>query len=451
MKTKRFVSLFLAICLLAALCCIPVFATPTSGSCGESITWSFDAGTGTLTFSGTGKLTISDDAKQSLLQIRDNVYHIVIEEGITAIGSSAFLAYNLKSLQVANSVKVIEADAFVMCMSLTDLDLGMGVTTIDKRAFTSCFSLKNVVFPASLQTLNSESFSDTALESIALPEGFTTLNNGTFHSTGLVKIYLPASMTTINYGVFRGCSALTDVYFGGTQAQWEAIDIDTSNDDPHRGNNEYLLAANIHYEHSHSFDSGTVTRQASCTQKGIKTYTCTVCGGAKQEAFSGSHKWDNGKVTAASCTVSGKTVYTCTVCNNTKEEPITATGHKWDSGTTNADTTVTYTCTTCSATKTEGTAVTVPPETTPPTENTTPAETTPPTETTAPTVGDDTPDSPAINTTPVETVPPTAGTDAPTDDTAPQKDFPWAMVIAITGVVLAAGITGAVLLLKKKK
>ena len=43
----------------------------------------------------------------------------------------------------------------------------------------------------------------------------------------------------------------------------------------------------------------------------------------------GEHSWDNGKVTKeATCTKDGEKTYTCTVCNTTKTESFLATGHQ---------------------------------------------------------------------------------------------------------------------------
>ncbi len=113
----------------------------------------------------------------------------------------------------------------------------------------------------------------------------------------------------------------------------------------------------------HSWDSGKVTKAATCKDTGVKTYTCTVCKVTKTEtiAKTTAHKWDSGKVTkAATCKDTGVKTYTCTVCNTTKTETIAkTTAHKWDSGkvtkaATCKDTGVkTYTCTVCKAAKTE--------------------------------------------------------------------------------------------------
>lgn len=162
---------------------------------------------------------------------------------------------------------------------------------------------------------------------------------------------------------------------------------------------------------SHNWNSGTVTKQPTCAETGVKTYTCTVCGGKKTESLpktndhsfaswgsrgdehirccficgleeTGAHSWDSGAVTKQpTCKETGVKKYHCTVCNCPKTESIPklsthtydnacdtdcnvcgrtrTTTHSWNSGTvtkqpTCAETGVkTYTCTVCRATKTE--------------------------------------------------------------------------------------------------
>ena len=122
----------------------------------------------------------------------------------------------------------------------------------------------------------------------------------------------------------------------------------------------------------HIWDSGKITKTATCKESGTKTYTCTSCNTTKteeipatgnhqntelrnvkeatcaQEGYTGDiyckdcgtklssgktiakteHTWDAGKVTkAATCTESGTKTYTCTSCNTTKTEEIPATGN----------------------------------------------------------------------------------------------------------------------------
>ena len=117
----------------------------------------------------------------------------------------------------------------------------------------------------------------------------------------------------------------------------------------------------VHTEHK--WDEGVVTKEATCTEAGEKTYTCTVCNATRTEKIEVTgHKysteWTIDK--EATCTESGSKSHHCTVCDaRTEETEIKATGHKWDEGKVTKEATCTeagektYTCTVCNATKTE--------------------------------------------------------------------------------------------------
>ena len=81
---------------------------------------------------------------------------------------------------------------------------------------------------------------------------------------------------------------------------------------------------------NHTWDEGVVTTEPTCTEKGVKTFTCTVCKTTKTEeiAATGVHTWDDGKVTTEpTCTEAGVETYTCTVCKETKTEELATLGH----------------------------------------------------------------------------------------------------------------------------
>lgn len=82
----------------------------------------------------------------------------------------------------------------------------------------------------------------------------------------------------------------------------------------------------------HTWDNGVVTKDATETEEGVKTYTCKTCGETKTESIPViSHHWDQGTVSKeATCTEDGEKTYHCTDegCNKTWVETIPATGHQ---------------------------------------------------------------------------------------------------------------------------
>ncbi|MCD7745035.1 MAG: leucine-rich repeat protein [Lachnospiraceae bacterium] len=116
----------------------------------------------------------------------------------------------------------------------------------------------------------------------------------------------------------------------------------------------------------HSYDEGVVTTEATCTEDGVRTYTCTVCGDTYSEVIDATgHSYDEGVVTIeATCTEDGVKTYTCAVCGDTYTEAIAATGHSYDEGVVTTVATCTeagvmsYTCVTCGDTYTDVIAAT---------------------------------------------------------------------------------------------
>ena len=115
----------------------------------------------------------------------------------------------------------------------------------------------------------------------------------------------------------------------------------------------------------HKSDAGTITTEPTCTETGVKTYKCTVCGDViKTEPVpANGHKSDAGTITTEpTCTEKGEKTYKCTVCGEVlKTETVPEKGHSWDEGVVTTEPTCTeegvktYTCTVsdCKAIKTE--------------------------------------------------------------------------------------------------
>ena len=118
----------------------------------------------------------------------------------------------------------------------------------------------------------------------------------------------------------------------------------------------------------HSWDSGKVTKAATCTTAGTKTYTCTRCKKTRTETIAATgHKVVKDAAVAATCETAGKTEGShCSVCGTVLKSQTTtaALGHNWDGGkvtkaaTCTAAGTKTYTCTRCKKTRTETIAAT---------------------------------------------------------------------------------------------
>lgn len=121
----------------------------------------------------------------------------------------------------------------------------------------------------------------------------------------------------------------------------------------------------------HSYDSGTITKPATCSEQGVKTYTCSVCNDTKTENIAKNENNHTGATVLKnkvnpSCSENGFSGDTyCKDCDTklSSGKNIEKTGHTWNSGvvtkasTCNQKGAKTYTCQKCNTTKTEDIAV----------------------------------------------------------------------------------------------
>ena len=81
-------------------------------------------------------------------------------------------------------------------------------------------------------------------------------------------------------------------------------------------------------KYEHDWDSGTVTKKATCKEEGIVTYTCEDCGDTETINIpKTAHNYIKDRQQDATCTENGYSIFICKTCNDAKKEEIPATGH----------------------------------------------------------------------------------------------------------------------------
>ena len=165
-----------------------------------------------------------------------------IGNGVTTIGESAFnKCTSLTNVTIANSVTTIDYSAFSECTKLASITIPDSVTSIGAGAFVYCSSLTSVTIGNSVTMIGWSVFEGcTSLTSVIIPDSVTTIGRSAFQScTSLTSITIPDSVTEIYENAFADCPKLTDVYYTGSESDWNNINIGS--------NNSYLTNATIHY------------------------------------------------------------------------------------------------------------------------------------------------------------------------------------------------------------
>ena len=171
----------------------------------------------------------------------------IIPNTVKTIGDNAFFGCIwIENITIPDSVTYIGDYAFSNCMRLLTIAMPDSVTEIGDYVFNNSGDLQSVILSKNLTSLGARAFElCNELPSIEIPDGVTVIDNYTFYGcTALESIIIPDTVTTINKYAFHNCSNLANVYFTGTQAQWEAISVAEKNDP--------LAAANVTF----SYDAG---------------------------------------------------------------------------------------------------------------------------------------------------------------------------------------------------
>ena len=295
---------------------------------------------GEYTFSWCTSLT-SATIPDSVTSIGEFAFHncksltsMTIPRSVVSIGYDAFgWCESLTSVTILDGVRSIGNSAFTDCKSLTSVTIPNSVTSIGRGAFSSCASLTGIWVAEG----NSHYVSDAsgvlfdkdkttlvqcpgAFAVYTIPGSVTSIGDDAFSGcASLTSVTIPDGVTSIGNYAFSCCGSLTDVYFTGTETAWNCITIGTAND--------ALKNAKIHCNyvfHTHNYKN--VVTAPTCMEKGYTTHTC-ACGDSYVDTYVDAlgHSWDSGKVTKpATETEDGVKTYTCTRCGETKTESIPA-------------------------------------------------------------------------------------------------------------------------------
>lgn len=79
--------------------------------------------------------------------------HVVVKEGVTAIGDHAFMYSNMKSIELPSTLLSIGYCAFSCCNNLKRLVIPDRVTEISYGAFSCCENLECIYVPSTVRSL----------------------------------------------------------------------------------------------------------------------------------------------------------------------------------------------------------------------------------------------------------------------------------------------------------
>lgn len=148
-------------------------------------------------------------------------------EGITEIRAYAF--YNctsLKRVELPETVETIGSYAFANCMNLEEVITTNNLKTVKEHAFYNCPNLKTMDF-SSIETVGTFAFSNTGLEEIRLPANVSNWGSCVFQNSSIKVMYVEEGATKIPFALLHGCGGLTEIYLPSTLQSIDTFGIGT--------------------------------------------------------------------------------------------------------------------------------------------------------------------------------------------------------------------------------
>lgn len=230
----------------------------------------------------------------------DGIYAESLTSNAFTIGDTFTIGSLTYEVIADNEVEVFKCDLFATdtidipdCVSFFE-ENDCNVTSIGDKAFYFCTSLTSVTIPNSVTSIGDDAFD---------------------LCTSLTSVTIPDSVTSIGDYAFLVCSSLTDVYYTGTQEEWNKISIGVYNDD--------LTNATIHY-HTHKFTAWTTTKTATCTSTGTSIRKCSACAKTETKVIPKlAHRYA-ATVVKPTYAAKGYTLHKCSACGTSYKDNYTA-------------------------------------------------------------------------------------------------------------------------------
>ena len=131
-----------------------------------------------------------------------------------------------------DNIDEINSCTFMNCKSLASIKISDSVTGIGDVAFKNCTSLTSVKIGSSVKSIGDDAF---------------------YNCTRLKNVTIPKSVTVIDSSAFSGCTSLTDVYYSGSEDEWNKISIGSYN--------SCLENATIHFNSEGPLPSETIVNE----------------------------------------------------------------------------------------------------------------------------------------------------------------------------------------------
>ena len=268
------------------------------GKCGDHLFWAFYED-GTLVINGFGAMYDFTEESQPWVAHSDQITTVEIMPGATSIGRYAFNGHRaLVTVTTPDTLVTIGERAFESCDALKTVELREGLQTLGYAAFWFCDGIVTIDIPDTVTKIDSFCFAGcNGLESIRLPASMTHLSNYAFYLASVKEVYLPDNLISIGENAFGGCYEISQIMIPETvktigKSAFSASTLIFCHEDSAAlsyaiSNGNAYCAAPSGEMLGHAYES--VVTDATCTEQGYTTHTCSRCSDAYVDGYVDAH------------------------------------------------------------------------------------------------------------------------------------------------------------------
>lgn len=216
---------------------------PANGTLGDNLTWNLDS-KGTLTISGNGDMTDKFDFNAPWSARKDDINSIVISDGVERVSNTIFFdSPALTKVWISKTVKGIYSNCFSYSRYLSKIEIDSD---------NPYYCVKNgVLYDKDMETLLTYPVGSSD-ESFIIPNGVITIAGSAFCKNNLKSITIPKTVEKILYAFDNDENlTITDVYYEGTEDEWNKIDNDAY--DNQEISREYNKKLTIHFDNTSKY------------------------------------------------------------------------------------------------------------------------------------------------------------------------------------------------------
>lgn len=138
-----------------------------------------------------------------------------IPDTVTVIESRAFFNAQITSVTLPNNLETIGKSSFRYCNQLGTVELPLSLKFIEADAFKYCHALTDIKIPKNVTMLGAGCFAYSGLTSIELGQGLTEIAGYAFVDTELSEVTISSGVKTIGEYAFSYCQKLQSVKLEG--------------------------------------------------------------------------------------------------------------------------------------------------------------------------------------------------------------------------------------------